>query len=389
MFLESLAAATLDSLVDHAVSSALQGFASRHWAVHPPTSIEATKKSLMRAATRAITELEKNGLPKREIDAVLSFMKGDDARGLWRQLCCITAIDGAEARKRDCAEQIAACLHFLEGIGRERASLAASVVAIEVCRGFREILDRDPSLAATDAIQFDLWADEPARLSVTQAALSGYTGADLNRLSKVVATYRTLLHGDASTMTLLNPGRQLRVDFEQVYVERQLSSADRRLSGGMGLGEAVAALGRIVVLGDPGGGKTTLFQRLVRELSSNADALGTFPTSIVLREFAQRPDGEPLSEYIARTIRKKYNLQIVSTDVDLMLVLGRCVLLFDGLDEVAPGGTREEIVRLIESCARLYPNVPIIASSRQSSYGEYPFNADQFALLELRRFTEE
>lgn len=150
---------------------------------------------------------------------------------------------------------------------------------------------------------------------------------------------------------------------------------------------------RLVVLGDPGGGKTTLLRWLA--------------TACLLRQandadFTQLPDADtlPQQDWIPVLIRcrelehqrlKQYTLDDIlrqalsqlhlpgeqsahlTSAIHDLLGKGKAMLLVDGLDEITDPTIRAAFCRQIEKIAGRYASAPIIATSRIVGYREMRF----------------
>lgn len=160
---------------------------------------------------------------------------------------------------------------------------------------------------------------------------------------------------------------------------------------------------RIVILGDPGGGKSTICQNLCFDLAKQAAGafaannkptaqLQKFPIRIVLRTFEKARTVEPqlsLLDFILRELKNHVSLELdeLHDAVQYLLVTGAAVLAFDGLDEILITAQRREFVDLVVSFCNQYPLCPTLVTSRLVGYDDASLT-DDFEELILERFDE-
>lgn len=138
---------------------------------------------------------------------------------------------------------------------------------------------------------------------------------------------------------------------------------------------------RLVVLGGPGTGKTTLLQSLISERTQHAlvDLTAPFPILLSLPDLAR--SGKILQEYLVR-LTKEVGLSEHSTDLLWRTIEeGRAFVCLDSLDEVTPR-ERPEMIRLINELAARPGNTWVVGS-RFTEYKGGQFKRGQFAEWEL------
>ncbi|MCK1377699.1 NACHT domain-containing protein, partial [Bradyrhizobium sp. 24] len=161
---------------------------------------------------------------------------------------------------------------------------------------------------------------------------------------------------------------------------------------------------RAVILGDPGGGKSTLTQLLSFD-NSNSILLESnypgktepsalkLPLRIVLRSFDKRRQSTPgysLLDHLVDQAKDVFDGDVDYTSRMLrhFMALGSALLIFDGLDEILEVDRRRETVSLIEQFTTVYAACPSIVTSRLVGYEDAPMNED-FSFYYLSTFNNE
>ena len=180
--------------------------------------------------------------------------------------------------------------------------------------------------------------------------------------------------------------------------------------------EAFVANPHMVLLGAPGGGKSTFVNHLTFCLASHGlqpdtgwldrlpgwptDRQGLTPLRVVLREVAAwLPSAKPeqsgsglLMAYLDHWL-EQIALDGYCSALGELLHSGRCLLLFDGLDEVpVDAALRERIIQMIEAVGVIFSNCPTLVTSRVLSYREeagWQLDAQSWRDFELAAFSEE
>lgn len=158
------------------------------------------------------------------------------------------------------------------------------------------------------------------------------------------------------------------------------------------LGRQPAA--RVVVLGDPGSGKSTLCQYLTILLAGGFQLPGLelpelVPLPVRLRDFTDRSDS------LLQHVRGR--AEALGVDVELKVLTracdeGRAVLIVDGLDEGGDAAARTELRGQLTTFLELHPRVSVLVSTREVGYRDVPLpdrGPDAFLELEMAPLGDE
>jgi len=178
-------------------------------------------------------------------------------------------------------------------------------------------------------------------------------------------------------------------DFARLYVPRVMS--DRR-SGEERDTENIVAAGqgfRIVLLGNPGAGKTTFVRHLSWELAQERDTQPCQPAILVrCRDYAAKGWGGSVHEFVTSQVMADFAPRVGHAAVADALILGKFVVIFDGLDEITDVQMRLDFVTRLEYFAANHPLTSILITSREVGYTRAPINGDAFEHLSLREFSD-
>lgn len=150
---------------------------------------------------------------------------------------------------------------------------------------------------------------------------------------------------------------------------------------------------RIVVVGDPGGGKTTLSSKVACDLTNGSLEVNgikgqIIPFIIVLRDFGTFLKGRSGSiiDYISETSATVYQVPLSTETVETLLQTGHLYVIFDGLDELLDTSYRKEIAEKIDIFSILYPAAQMLVTSRVVGYAHNSLNDDIFTKFTLGEF---
>ncbi len=145
---------------------------------------------------------------------------------------------------------------------------------------------------------------------------------------------------------------------------------------------------RLVALGKPGSGKTTLCRFAAVAVAEAADDV--LPLFLPFRDYV-RQDGVSIVGYLTEQARNHLQVPLPDGFLEDALETGRAVLILDGLDEVGSAGERGTTCEKVQAFVAAHPKVPVLVTSRPAGYDDAPLpdaGPVVFEHLELRPFDD-
>ncbi|MEU8227767.1 NACHT domain-containing protein [Kribbella sp. NPDC048915] len=143
-----------------------------------------------------------------------------------------------------------------------------------------------------------------------------------------------------------------------------------------------------VVIGGPGSGKTTLLRWTAMTLGERRRHKRGLPVILYLRDHVQEIVRDPavsIPELIANVSWLKGT--VTADWFESVLTKGRCVVMLDGLDEVAVEEQRQLTSSWVQNQVARYPANHFILTSRPHGYQSNPVRGAD--VLQVRRFTSD
>jgi formylglycine-generating enzyme required for sulfatase activity len=202
-----------------------------------------------------------------------------------------------------------------------------------------------PSLDAPTRIYLKYLVDAYQYLDLRGMGVSDRVALKLPLLDMYVPLKARLITPEGETWT-----RNLRVAGRKA-IQEEIEATGERLSEPVPVLDLLQKHDGLVLLGDPGAGKSTFLRLLTVALASGkGDSLGMgdrLPILLPLAAYADELAKEdvPLGRFISRYYEEKKGIDVpLGAMLTAALEEGRTLLLFDGLDEVREEGRRKRVV---------------------------------------------
>jgi hypothetical protein len=184
-----------------------------------------------------------------------------------------------------------------------------------------------------------------------------------------------------------------RAKFDDLYVDRTLIDADtgETVFASRGL-DIQQSCPRVVVIGDPGVGKSTLTSWIRWKMFSSATRMPFTPSPVAITIISRYDLVEPNSTIMA-AIRKHFETDfLIECDEKLIGYLaatGWITLIVDGIDEISDSNQRRKVVDQINSIAEVYPALAIVCTTRRTGFEVSVFRTPPFTILQLDNYSQD
>lgn len=179
-------------------------------------------------------------------------------------------------------------------------------------------------------------------------------------------------------------------DFLQLYVARQFTDVD---TAEVLNAEKLAVSGqlfRLVLKGAPGAGKTTFVSHLIYR-ASDPDQTSN-PLGVILvrcRDYVSKNWDIPVTEFMAKHVSAETSHRFSDDELCAILLLGKAMVVFDGLDEITDRGRRSDMVKRIHAFTARFPAISILVTTREVGYEHAPLSRSAFQQVRLNEFDDD
>jgi hypothetical protein len=340
-------------------------------------------------------------LSKEETDGLEEFLKSPSFENLIRAIGLLAVTD-----KSSMSEQEAALRSFL---GRALPGKPDGVIG-SLSSAIIELVERVAPEAwqtATDLGALgQTWSSESIIQSLVADQISNArnqleeriaaTSASFREVDRFAGRYKRAVSFATSRLKPQAINESPSVPVADLYVEPLVNFVGEKGVTACHRDMLFASSRRSVLLGNPGGGKSTLAGKLCYDICSDlldpsALDVPELAAQVVLRDYAQEQKIRPTSiiEYLEAHSKREFQIEPPAGAFKLLLLSGRVLVIFDGLDELIEIKDRSNICSAVSHFAMEYPVAPILVTSREVGYEQAPLDGARFRHFKLNPFNDK
>lgn len=354
----------------------------------------AVEEAIASAATKYLAE---SGLSGAEIDSQLlkEFLLSPETRLIVEQLFA-SGLDH-DLRTTDQIRKEFVALWRWTGGGVDSENRVAEVFDILAATAdvALELAIQKGVLSAAEARNASRHREVMSSLeNVVRVAsmVSSPTAVSPEELSNYATIYLRQVRHREGPITPPNFDSARKVPLEALYVDPHIVELARSGASHEPVEVADGLPHRAVVLGNPGGGKSTLAKKVVVDTTDwHSPAGSRAPFLVILRDFASFKAAQhgSIASYIEAISSSHYQVAAPPGGVEHLLTTGQALVVFDGLDELLDTARRQEISADIESFASRFPATPVLITSRIVGYEQAPLDKKVWRTFRLDDFGEK
>ncbi len=363
----------------------------------------ALQPILQRAADAVAESIEWDG-PSR-LEEVCLFLTSPEVEKIIRQIYSTKLSEDKGQNLELIRKEFLTTFSFFIGIEKERLANPANLVfdaLIGECEHALNIAIDEGVLSAHEAkstLRHRILLDELTAIQKNLGILVGKQKQDIEAILEFEEKYRLQIGSRHGTIIPPHFDVARRLPIDAIYVSPNFITTPQKKGEEPHLlksSDFLSMIYRAVILGTPGAGKSTFILKLCHELATYYSerlfaGREVTPILVILRDYGAEKKAHNCSflQFIEAMANSKYQVQPPPGAFEYLLLSGRVLVVFDGLDELLDSSYRQEISYDIESFCTLYPAVPIIVTSREVGYEQAPLDENNFEIFHLAPFDDD
>lgn len=342
--------------------------------------------------TREVPDLPR--LSPAVAELLAKVLRGDETQSALQELLAARLTDAPETDVAKSRHVLSSTLSTADPDASQFADALAEYYDDQICALVARLESQDPRLL----VQIRSEAFSTRMINILNA-IERHTAALATRPERhtekdYLSRYRRHVIDQHGKLEPPDFDRRRRVPIAKIFVPTAIfkdfhnAPAPRLTSQSLNVYSLAEELDRTVLLGDPGSGKTTTANVLMHDFALNP--AGRVPFLVTLRTYAEKNLPErSISNYIEYVLETFYQCAPPRGLVNLLLLSGRAVVIFDGLDELLDTSHRREVTNRVERFCAEYPLCPVLVTSRLIGYDQARLDDRQFTCYRLGGFGEE
>ncbi len=157
--------------------------------------------------------------------------------------------------------------------------------------------------------------------------------------------------------------------------------------------ECVQTQDRVVLLGHPGGGKTTLLRFLAHKSARRSAETDEVPLYLRLAEFSRAQELDERVDLLGFVAARAADSGCGDVEKPLRKALSdhrrRCLVMLDGLDEVGGHEKRDRLIKAVKAFVRQYPENRYVITSRVVGFESGPWSDLGFSVFRVLGYSRK